>query len=195
MSKVLLLDNYDSFTYNLYHLCLQAGAQNIDIIKNDQLQAEDAAAYDFIIISPGPDLPDAAGITKPLIEKWGPYKPILGICLGHQAIGEIYGGKLRRLEQVRHGQKSRILQTSTPGHLYQHIPDGFEAGRYHSWVVDEKDIQQTDLIVTAVDEEGTIMSLEHAHYPVYGIQYHPESYMTQEGLQLMRNFFKSKRAR
>lgn len=189
MSKVLLLDNYDSFTYNLYHLCLQAGAHNIDIVKNDQMRVENAAAYDFIIISPGPDLPDAAGITKPLIEKWGPRIPILGICLGHQAIGEVYGGKLRRLEKVRHGQKSKILQTSTPGLLYQNLPNGFDAGRYHSWVVDEKDIEQTDLIVTAVDEEGTIMSLEHAHYPVYGIQYHPESYMTQEGLQLMRNFF------
>lgn len=187
MSSVLLLDNYDSFTFNVYHLIREVTDVAVVIKKNDEIDLDDVKTYNGIIISPGPDLPDNAGISKQIIEKYSPYIPILGICLGHQAIAEVFGGRLRQLDQVYHGYASDIRLADNPGQLFWGLPSRFKVGRYHSWVVDENYLPD-NLRVTSKDEDGYIMSVEHVSLPVYGVQFHPESYMTEAGPALMANF-------
>ena len=188
--KTLLLDNYDSFTYNIVQLLNRLGYSDIDVVRNDKITIEEAAKYDRIILSPGPGIPSEAGILLPLIEAYHKTKPILGVCLGHQAIGEVFGGELTNLDQVYHGISSviKILDKSV---IFKGLPVTIEVGRYHSWVVDQTDFPQ-DLKITAISEEGLIMGLAHKEYPTFGVQFHPESILTPEGEIMLRNFMEYK---
>lgn len=188
--KILILDNYDSFTYNLYHLVeavMPAGAQ-LAVCRNDAIPLEEVQGFDRIIISPGPGLPADAGISCELIRRYGASRPILGVCLGHQAIAEVYGAKLLNLKNVLHGKavNTRVLDPAEP--LFFGCPEQFDTGRYHSWVVDPGQLP-AELIVTAEDELGLIMAIRHCHHPVRGVQFHPESVMTALGRKILKNWF------
>lgn len=185
--KVIIIDNYDSFTHNVRHLAEDLVQDQVAVVKNDQVDLDYVAYFDYIIISPGPGLPEEAGLTTEVIRKLGPSRKILGICLGLQAIGEVYGGRLKNLQSVYHGIQSRITQTENAGMLFHGVPETFEAGRYHSWVLDRKTLPES-IRVTATDEAGEIMAIQHAEYAVYGVQFHPESIMTPSGRVMMGNF-------
>jgi anthranilate synthase component 2 len=185
--KIMVLDNYDSFTYNLVHILKELTGQPVDVFRNDEITLEEAAGYDKIIISPGPGIPDEAGITKKLIGHYGPSKSILGVCLGCQAIAEVFGGSLTNLDKVYHGVKTEIIVTGKGDILFNDVPAKFEAGRYHSWVVNEKDLPSV-LRITATDDEGMIMALSHIEYDVKGVQFHPESVMTDYGKKILSNW-------
>lgn len=189
--KILILDNYDSFTYNLLQIVEQLDKGSVDVIRNDQLELEAVAAYDKIILSPGPGLPSEAGLLKPIIETYGPSKHILGVCLGLQAIGEVYGASLVNLQDVYHGRQTEMLLTAEQSILFDGIARRYMAGRYHSWVIDaNSDLSQ--LRVTSVDHEGQLMAAEHVSHSVYGVQYHPESIMTPDGSRMIANFLNLK---
>ena len=183
--RIVIIDNYDSFTYNLAHLVKELGAE-VEVLRNDQFQIEDLLPYDKIILSPGPGIPSEAGLLLDVIRQYAPIKPILGVCLGHQAIGEYFGGHLTNLSQVFHGVSSTISVT-TPDYIYNELPDHIEVGRYHSWVVDTHAFPDC-LEITSVSEEGQIMSLRHRQYDVRGIQYHPESVLTPDGQKIISNW-------
>jgi anthranilate synthase component II len=185
--KIMVLDNYDSFTYNLVHILKELTGGPVDVYRNDEIALEDVAGYDKIIISPGPGIPDEAGITKNLISHFAPSKSILGVCLGCQAIAEVFGGNIINLEKVYHGVKTEIIVTDKGDKLFHDVPDNFEAGRYHSWVVNESDLPP-DIRITARDDEGMIMALSHLEYDVKGVQFHPESVMTECGKKILRNW-------
>ncbi len=182
---ILLLDNYDSFTYNVAHLIRECGFA-VEIIRNDKITVEEAGKYDKIVLSPGPGIPEEAGIMPELIKRYAAEKPILGVCLGHQAIGEAFGGRLQNLPRVVHGLATKVHIT-TPDTLFAGLPTEFAVGRYHSWVVDTEDFP-SDLVVTAVDGEGQIMALRHRVYDVRGVQFHPESVLTEHGAAMMKNW-------
>jgi anthranilate synthase component 2 len=186
--KVIIIDNYDSFTYNVRHLAEDLVEEQVAVVKNDQIAMEYIAHFDYIIISPGPGLPEEAGKTTEVIRKFGLSRKILGICLGLQAIGEVYGGHLKNLETVYHGIQSKITQAEKAGILFQGVPETFEAGRYHSWVLDRQTLPES-IMVTATDETGEIMAIQHTEHTVYGVQFHPESIMTPTGRMMMGNFF------
>ena len=183
--RIVIIDNYDSFTYNLAHLVKELGAE-VEVLRNDQFQIEDLLPYDKIILSPGPGIPSEAGLLLDVIRQYAPIKPILGVCLGHQAIGEYFGGHLTNLSQVFHGVSSTVSVT-TPDYIYNELPDHIEVGRYHSWVVDTQAFPDC-LEITSVSEEGQIMSLRHRQYDVRGIQYHPESVLTPHGQKIISNW-------
>lgn len=183
--RIVIIDNYDSFTYNLAHLIKELGAE-VEVLRNDQFQIEDLLPYDKIILSPGPGIPSEAGLLLDVIRQYAPIKPILGVCLGHQAIGEYFGGHLTNLSQVFHGVSS-IVSVTTPDYIYNELPDHIEVGRYHSWVVDTLAFPDS-LEITSVSEEGQIMSLRHRQYDVRGIQYHPESVLTPDGQKIISNW-------
>ncbi len=183
--RIVIIDNYDSFTYNLAHLVKELGAE-VEVLRNDQFQIEDLFPYDKIILSPGPGIPSEAGLLLDVIRQYAPIKPILGVCLGHQAIGEYFGCHLTNLSQVFHGVSSTISVT-TPDYIYNELPDYIEVGRYHSWVVDTHAFPDC-LEITSVSEEGQIMSLRHRQYDVRGIQYHPESVLTPDGQKIISNW-------
>lgn len=183
--KILLLDNFDSFTYNLYQYAAQFA--NVDVVRNDGLTLADAAQYDAFILSPGPGLPKDAGIMPKLIRQYYMSKPMLGVCLGMQAIAEAFGGKLINLEKVYHGIKRPVTITKPSDSLFTGIPTIFNAGRYHSWAVD-MDHLPSGIEITAVDNDGIAMALTHKTFPVKGVQFHPESIMTEYGLKLVANF-------
>jgi anthranilate synthase component 2 len=192
--KILVFDNYDSFTYNLVHLVEKITREKVEVFRNDQIPLEKVEAYDKIILSPGPGLPSEAGLLMPLIKQYAASKSILGVCLGHQAIGEVFGGKLVNLSKVYHGVASpvNILGRKTESlpvnaDLFAGLPDGFMAGRYHSWVVDPAGFPES-LEVTATDASGHIMALRHKKYDIVGVQFHPESVLTPGGEQIMRNW-------
>jgi anthranilate synthase component 2 len=185
--KIMVLDNYDSFTYNLVHILKELSGEPVDVYRNDEITIEDAAGYDKIVISPGPGIPDEAGITKKLIAELAPSGSILGVCLGCQSIAEVFGGSLINLDNVYHGVKTEIIITDTTDKLFNGVPPSFEAGRYHSWVVNEKDLPSS-LRITARDNEGMIMALSHVKYDVKGVQFHPESVMTEQGKKILRNW-------
>jgi anthranilate synthase component 2 len=189
--KILIFDNYDSFTYNLVHLVEKITHEKVDVYRNDKIALEDVQRYDKIILSPGPGLPSEAGLLLPLIKEYAATKSILGVCLGHQAIGEVFGGKLTNLSSVFHGvatpieiksQKSKIKND-----LFKGLDETFNVGRYHSWIVDKKDFPD-ELEITAEDENGFIMALQHKTYDVQGVQFHPESVLTPDGEKIMRNW-------
>jgi anthranilate synthase component 2 len=186
-NKILVFDNYDSFTYNLVHLVEKITDAKVDVIRNDQLAIKEAEGYDKIILSPGPGIPAEAGLLLPLIKKYASSKSILGVCLGHQAIGEALGGKLLQLETVFHGVSTAVMQEKDPGFLFHDLPSQFKVGRYHSWVIDEKELPE-ELIITARDEQGHIMAIRHKTFDLSGVQFHPESIMTEYGEKLLRNF-------
>ena len=185
--KILVLDNYDSFTYNLVQYLMEITGESLDVFRNDAISLEEVDQYDAIILSPGPGLPADAGIMPDLIKKYGHYKPIMGVCLGMQAIGEAYGGELHNLERVFHGVSTYVQVTVDDDPIFSNIPSAFKAGRYHSWVV-KPDTLPKCLKITAVDETGSIMALRHVEHPLFGLQFHPESIMTEYGKKMLGNF-------
>lgn len=187
--KILVLDNYDSFTYNLVQYLMEITGKELEVFRNDAISLAEVDEYDVIILSPGPGLPSEAGIMPDIIKKYGAYKPILGVCLGLQAIGEAYGAKLHNLERVFHGVATSVSITDTEDPVFMDLPASFKAGRYHSWVVKPESLPEV-LKVTAVDEAGSIMALRHIEHPVFGLQFHPESIMTEYGKEMLSNFLK-----
>ena len=188
MKRILVIDNYDSFTYNLVHY-LQDLDCEVTVKRNDKLELDEVEPFDKILLSPGPGIPDEAGLLKQIIERFAPSKSILGVCLGQQAIAEVFGGSLINLNKVFHGVSTEIRRTGEDEALYRGLPRQFEVGRYHSWVV--SNILPEVLEVTAVDASGEIMSLRHRTYEVRGVQYHPESVLTPLGRQIMKNWVES----
>ncbi len=185
--KIMVLDNYDSFTYNLVHYAKELSGESVDVYRNDEITPEQAEKYDKIIISPGPGLPSDAGITLELIKQLAPKKSIFGVCLGCQAIAETYGGSLTNLKRVFHGVATYMNVTDDSERLFVGIPESFTAGRYHSWIIDN-DTLPAQLKVTARDEEGTIMAVTHSTFDLRGVQFHPESVLTRYGKQMMMNW-------
>jgi len=186
MKPILLLDNYDSFTYNLLHYMEALGAPVV-VYRNDEITLEDVAAFDHIVLSPGPGLPEEAGILKAVIARYGAEKPLLGICLGMQAIGEVFGAKLQNLNTVHHGVATTIEVVDPQDILYQNLPQSLSVGRYHSWIVDPATLPET-LVVTAQTPEGHPMSMRHRSLPIYGVQYHPESILTPLGKTILHHW-------
>jgi anthranilate synthase component 2 len=187
VTKILVFDNYDSFTYNLVHLVEKILHLKVEVFRNDEIALEKVKAYDKIILSPGPGIPSEAGMLLPLIKEYAASKSILGVCLGHQAIGESFGGTLVNLDTVYHGVATpvKILNKNAP--LLKGLGDSIEAGRYHSWIIDRKNFPE-DLEITAVDENNYIMALQHKKYDVQGVQFHPESVLTPDGKKILRNW-------
>ena len=187
MERILVIDNYDSFTYNLVHALNQLTNDPVDIYRNDEITPEQAGAYDRILLSPGPGIPDEAHQLKPIIEAHAGRVPMLGVCLGLQAMAEVFGGKLENTSQVYHGvaTEMEVLETEDP--LYHGLPSRFKVGRYHSWVVNPDGLPDCFLI-TGIGEQEEIMSLKHREMPLWGVQYHPESILTPHGDQLIRNW-------
>ena len=185
--RILIFDNYDSFTYNLVHLVEKILHQKVEVFRNDQIPLEDVKQFDRIILSPGPGIPSEAGLLLPLIMEYASSKPILGVCLGHQAIGEAFGGTLVNLSTVYHGVATNCKLSIVNCQLFEGLPENIEVGRYHSWIVSDKDLPE-DLEITARDENGYIMALRHKKYDVQGVQFHPESVLTPEGEKIMRNW-------
>lgn len=184
--KILLIDNYDSFTYNLVHYLEQVTEDDVRVVRNDEILASEVGDYDLIMLSPGPGLPSDAGITMEVLQQWHRTKNIFGVCLGHQAIGEFFGAKLRNLDEVHHGVATPI-EIIAADVLYKTLPTTIDVGRYHSWVIDEA-LLPDQLVVTARDQAGEIMSVRHREFQVCGVQFHPESIMTPHGLQIIRNW-------
>jgi anthranilate synthase component 2 len=185
--KILVLDNYDSFTYNLVHLVEKISDATIEVRLNDALQLEEVQAFDKIILSPGPGVPREAGVLLPLIEAYASQKSILGVCLGHQAIGEAFGGRLVNLSSVYHGVATPIRVLNPENLLFKGIEAEPPVGRYHSWVISEEDFPAS-LEVTAVDENGFVMALQHRQYDIQGVQFHPESILTPSGEKMIANW-------
>ncbi len=187
MDKILVIDNYDSFTWNLVHAIETLTGSRPDVYRNDELDLGLIAGYDRIILSPGPGLPEDAGICLDLIREYARSKSILGVCLGHQAIGEAFGARLVNLENVFHGVAAPVKVTDPSEKLFRELPGEFTAGRYHSWVV-EKESLPGCFTVTCVGENGLIMGISHKEYDVRGVQFHPESVLTQYGTDILRNW-------
>jgi anthranilate synthase component 2 len=207
--KILVFDNYDSFTYNLVHLVQKLVPGKVDVYRNDEIPMEKVAEYDKIILSPGPGIPSEAGMLLPLIREYAPKKSLLGVCLGHQAIGEAFGGKLLNLSTVYHGvampvrivegkkekekeedQNAQNKNTKQRPRLFIDLPETFPVGRYHSWIISEEGFPE-DLDITARDDQGYIMALQHKNFDVQGVQFHPESVLTPDGETIMKNWLKS----
>jgi anthranilate synthase component II len=191
--KILVFDNYDSFTYNLVHLVEKITHEKVDVQRNDQIPLEKVKDYDKIILSPGPGIPEEAGLLLPLIKEYASSKSILGVCLGHQAIGQAFGGELVNLSSVFHGVATPVKVKSeklkVKSFLFEGLPETLEVGRYHSWVVSTENLPD-DLEITVEDESGMIMGLQHKTYDVQGVQFHPESVLTPKGEEIMRNWLK-----
>lgn len=187
--KIGLIDNYDSFTFNLKQYISEISDVQLEIFRNDEKSVRDLSVYDKLIISPGPGLPGEAGICEEAILNYAASKPILGVCLGLQSIVTAFGGKLLNLYDVHHGVSSEIFKTEHENGLFDNMTAPFQAGRYHSWVADPAFLPE-ELLVTAKDKEGVIMAIRHKVYPLYGVQFHPESILTPEGKTLLQNFLK-----
>lgn len=206
--KTVIIDNYDSFTYNLAHLVKELGAE-VDVLRNDKFRLEELEVYDKIILSPGPGIPEEAGLLLDVIRTYAGRKPMLGVCLGEQAIGQVFGGKLVNLKEVFHGVQTEALlneglkmenikvriENEEPGLraavepdvIFKGLPDRILVGRYHSWVVDTEEFPEA-LAVTAISPEGHVMALKHREYDIHGIQFHPESVLTPEGKNIVKNW-------
>lgn len=183
--KIVIIDNYDSFTYNLSHLVKELGAE-VSVVRNDEFELEALDAFDKIILSPGPGIPSEAGLLLEVIRHYAGRKPILGVCLGHQAIGEVFGGKLTNLSTVFHGVATEGTQLGND-YLFDGLPERITMGRYHSWVVDREGWPEA-LEVTALSDEGQVMALRHREMDIHGIQFHPESVLTPDGRTILENF-------
>ena len=183
--KIVIIDNYDSFTYNLSHLIKEIGAE-VTVIRNNQFTLNQLERFDKIVLSPGPGIPSEAGLLLDVIKTYKGRKPILGVCLGHQAIGEVFGGTLENLSDVFHGVATEGTQFSND-YIFDSLPKRITMGRYHSWVVSRENFP-TCLEVTAVSDEGQIMALRHKNYDIHGIQFHPESVLTPQGKTIVKNF-------
>ncbi len=191
MEKLLVLDNYDSFTYNLVHLVKKLGAVSVEVARNDKISVADAGKFDRIILSPGPGIPLEAGNMPAIVREYAPTKKILGVCLGHQCIGEIFGGTLVNMGQPVHGKGTPTRVTDQGEYLFRGLPKTFVTGRYHSWLVDTDKFPET-LTITAEDETGCIMALSHKKYDVRGVQFHPESVLTEHGAEILKNWLEHK---
>lgn len=183
--KVLLVDNYDSFTFNLFHL-LQDKVSVVDVVRNDKIDFDKVNQYDKIVLSPGPGLPSESSLLKPLIEIFASKKSILGICLGHQAIGEVFGCKMLKMNEVRHGVKSVLTNYDKSDYLFRGLEEPIEVGHYHSWHLDKKSI--SDSIKITAESNAIIMALSHQQFDVKGLQFHPESILTPQGGKLIENW-------
>ena len=185
--KILVIDNYDSFTYNLVHYLEDLDCE-VTVYRNDEFDIDEIAVFDKILLSPGPGIPDEAGLLKEVIQKYGPTKSIFGVCLGQQAIGEVYGGTLSNLDKVYHGVATNVKTVVDDELLFEGLGNEFEVGRYHSWVVDANlpDV----LEATSFDENGQVMSLRHKTFDVRGVQFHPESVLTPNGKKILENWVK-----
>ena len=186
MEKILILDNYDSFTYNILHIINDLGYE-ADVFRNDKITIKEIDKYDKIILSPGPGVPKDAGVLMSLIKEYSKTKSILGICLGEQAIGEVFGAKLENLKEVYHGTESEI-EIVTQCKILKDISNPFKAGRYHSWVVSKDNFPSTLEIIAIDKENGNIMGIKHKEYDVMGVQFHPESVLTPEGKSIIKNW-------
>ena len=188
--KILVFDNYDSFTYNLVHLVEKITHSKVEVFRNDQIALEKVKEYDKIILSPGPGVPTEAGLLLPLIKEYASSKSILGVCLGHQAIGEAFGGKLVNLSTVYHGVATPVqVDGKIKSPLFDGLPYEIEVGRYHSWIVSEENFPE-ELEVTARDDNNYIMALQHKKYDVQGVQFHPESVLTPMGEDILKNWLR-----
>ena len=188
--KILVFDNYDSFTYNLVHLVEKITHEKVDVYRNDELPLEKVKSYDKIILSPGPGIPEEAGLLLPLIKEYAATKSILGVCLGHQAIGQAFGGDLLNLSTVYHGVATDCKLNIVESKLFEGLPASIEVGRYHSWVVSKENFP-AELEITAEDDNGMIMGLQHKKFDVQGVQFHPESVLTPKGEDILRNWLKA----
>jgi anthranilate synthase component 2 len=187
--KILVFDNYDSFTYNLVHLVEKLITDKVEVFRNDEIPLEKVAEYDKIILSPGPGIPSEAGMLLPLIKEYAAKKSILGVCLGHQAIGEAFGGKLVNLSTVYHGVATSCKLENNSCRLFKGLPEKISVGRYHSWILSDENFP-AELEVTARDENGYIMALQHKDLDIKGVQFHPESVLTPDGETILRNWLK-----
>lgn len=185
--KILIIDNYDSFTYNLVHMVEKITGKFPTVFRNDEISLEDINIYDMIMLSPGPGIPNEAGILKEIIRSYADKKPIFGICLGLQAIVEVFGGSINNMDQVFHGVATTIKVTKSDAVIFHGIEEKFQAARYHSWIASNEDFPN-DLEITSVDEEGGIMAIRHRDFPISAVQFHPESILTEVGEQLVKNF-------
>ncbi len=188
--KTVIIDNYDSFTYNLSHLLKELGAE-VTVVRNDKFKMEDLEAFDKIILSPGPGIPSEAGLLLDVIHAYAGKKPILGVCLGHQAIGEAFGARLENLSEVYHGVQTEGTQLGND-YIFRGLPERIAMGRYHSWVVARDSVPEC-LEVTATSDDGEIMAMRHRTYDIHGIQFHPESVLTPDGRVIVENFLKGAR--
>lgn len=186
--KILVIDNYDSFTYNLVYILRELNDQ-VDIFRNDKISLEDVGAYDKILLSPGPGIPSEAGILQDVVRTYGATKSILGICLGHQGIGEVYGAELENMTDVLHGISDTAYVTDSEDRIFKGLPSEIKVGRYHSWTV-IPETMKGDLKITAVDNQGRVMGLSHANYDVKGLQFHPESVLTEHGKEMLQNWLR-----
>jgi anthranilate synthase component 2 len=187
LGRILVFDNYDSFTYNLVHLVEKITNEKVDVFRNDEISLAEVDAYDKIILSPGPGIPSEAGLLLPLIKQYAATKSILGVCLGHQAIGEAFGGTLTNLSKVYHGVATPITITDRSSKIFNGLREVIEVGRYHSWIINDQDFP-SELEVTARDDNGFIMALQHKTFDVQGVQFHPESVLTPDGETILRNW-------
>jgi anthranilate synthase component 2 len=188
--RILVIDNYDSFTYNLVHAIKKISGLPVDVYRNDEISLEEIEKYDRIVLSPGPGIPEEAGLLLDIIKKFAPTKSILGVCLGHQAIGEAFGGKLHNMNKVLHGIATPVELTEIESVLFKGLPKTFEVGRYHSWIVEKQNLPEC-FEVTSYDKDGLIMSMQHKEYDVQAVQFHPESVLTPLGEQIIRNWLES----
>jgi len=184
--KIAVIDNYDSFTYNLVHLLEDIDGTVLDVYRNDQIEPKDLESYDLIVLSPGPGIPDEAGVLKEAIAYYAGKKPIFGVCLGLQAITEVFGGKILNLDKVYHGVATKMHPTVEDEILFQGLEAGFDAARYHSWVAEESSFPE-ELEITARDEQGQIMGIRHREFPIHAVQFHPESILTTSGKKQLEN--------
>ncbi len=187
--KIVVIDNYDSFTYNLVHAIKKISGLPVDVFRNDEIKLEDLEKYDKIVLSPGPGLPEESGLLLEIIKEYAPKKSVLGVCLGHQAIGEAFGGKLLNMKKVLHGIATPVELTEIKSVLFEGLPKSFEVGRYHSWIVQKEDLPEC-FEVTSYDNDGFIMSMKHKEYDVQGVQFHPESVLTPLGEKILENWLK-----
>lgn len=184
--SIILIDNYDSFTYNVAHLIRTVSGDACSVVRNDAVVVDELSKYTHIVLSPGPGIPSEAGKMPQIVQRYAEKIPMLGICLGHQCIGEAFGAKLKNLSAVVHGvARDTIVQQTSP--LFMGLPPLFKTGRYHSWVVDTEEFPPS-LRITATDPTGAVMALEHNSFPLFGVQFHPESVLTEHGAQIMKNF-------
>ncbi len=189
--KILIFDNYDSFTYNLVHAVKSLGYTDLDVIRNDKIDLDAVEKYDRIILSPGPGVPEEAGLLLPLIHRYAKTKSMLGVCLGHQAIGLAFGAKLENIPFVFHGVQTPINIIAND-YIFRELPEEIEVGRYHSWIVSNESFPDNELQITSVDNENRIMSMKHETLDVHGVQFHPESVLTPEGINIINNFLNYK---
>jgi len=187
---VLVIDNYDSFTYNLVHAIKKISGLPVDVYRNDEISLEEIEKYDRIVLSPGPGIPEEAGLLLEIIKTFAPKKRILGVCLGHQAIGEAFGAKLHNMNRVIHGMATPVKRTGKKSVLFTNLPESFDVGRYHSWIVKEENLPDC-FEVTSYDTENQIMSMKHKKYDVESVQFHPESVLTPLGEKMIENWLNS----